>query len=73
MKWYEIQGAVSIDPEQQTVDYDNRCLHVDVKDICGSLVEIHDGITVDLVHLTARYYAQLAVMVCRETDNAEFL
>ena len=73
MKWYEIQGAVSIDLEQWTVDYDSRCLRIDAKDICGSLVEIHDGVTVDLVHLTAKQYAQLAVVVCRETDNVEFI
>jgi hypothetical protein len=56
LRWYEIQGGVSIDLSMQTVDFELRKLSVDSKALCGSLVEIHSDGEVDLVHLTARRY-----------------
>lgn len=53
LKWHEIQGAISIDSSDQSVDFENRQLRVDSKDLCGSLVEIHLDETIELVHLTA--------------------
>lgn len=53
VKWHEIQAAKSINVDTQSVDLERRFLD-DSKDICGSLVEIHDNGTVELVHTTAK-------------------
>ena len=54
MKWHEIQGAISINLQKKLVDFDARRLRVDARDLCGSLLEVHSGDRVDLVHRTAR-------------------
>ena len=64
LKWYEIQCAISIDVEEQTIDFDERKLRVDIRDLCGSLIHVQPGephaIGVDardrieLVHSTAK-------------------
>ena len=58
LKWHEIQGARSIeldpDSDEECVDFDERKLLIDSKELCGSLVEIRPGGTVELVHLTAK-------------------
>jgi hypothetical protein len=53
MKWYEMQGAISIDLERGMIDPDLR-LKEGPKELCGSLVEITSDGTVILVHPTAR-------------------
>ncbi|KAF5532222.1 C2H2 C2HC zinc finger [Fusarium mexicanum] len=53
----ELQGAISIDPQEQTVDSTLR-LSMDMRDICGSLIEIVPGGAVELVHATASTYIQ---------------
>jgi len=62
LKWQEIQGAVSIDLDTQTVDFDERRLSVDSKHLCGSLVEIRPGGVVDLVHLTAKLCVKYSLL-----------
>jgi hypothetical protein len=54
LRWYEIQGAISIDFESGDVCWERRRLLVDAKELCGSLVEIGPSQTVELVHQTAR-------------------
>jgi hypothetical protein len=54
LKWHEIQGATSIDVEQNLVNFEGRQLPDHVRDICGSLVEILPGDRVQLVHSIAR-------------------
>ena len=54
MKWYEIQGAVSVDLESKKYDFHERSFRVEAKDLCGSLVEVRSNDTVELVHITAR-------------------
>jgi hypothetical protein len=54
MKWYEIQGAVSVDFEHQKVDYESRMHRVHRKVLCASLVEIRSDESIELVHATAR-------------------
>jgi len=54
LKWHEIQGAISIDLEAQDVDFEERRLRVDSKDLCGSLVEKRTDGSIELVHLTAK-------------------
>jgi len=57
LKWTEIQGAISIDLDTKIVDFDGRCFRADSKDLCGSLVEVRPGGIVELVHMTAKQYA----------------
>jgi hypothetical protein len=54
MKWYEIQGAMSVDLEHQTMDYEGRMHRVHPKVLCASLVEIRSDESIELVHATAR-------------------
>ena len=63
LKWFEFQGAVAIDVELRSVDYDGRKFRVDAKDLCGSLVEVRESGNVELVHATARRYVTLLSMM----------
>lgn len=53
LTWKEIQVALSIDVDEQTIEYDDRRLRKHIHDICGSLVLLN-GDRVSLVHSTAR-------------------
>jgi hypothetical protein len=54
LKWYEIQGAVSVDLENHSVNFEERKYRENSKDICASLVEIRSDNSIELVHSTAR-------------------
>ncbi|RFU25373.1 hypothetical protein B7463_g10968, partial [Scytalidium lignicola] len=56
LKWREIQTAVSIDPYNQTIDFDSCSLRSSVEEYCGSLVQVLSGDRVELVHTTAKMY-----------------
>ncbi|KAF7504582.1 hypothetical protein GJ744_002077 [Endocarpon pusillum] len=56
LKWHEIQGAISIEPESQTVNFDDRRLRIHIRDICGSLVVLRPGDRIELVHSTAKFF-----------------
>lgn len=75
MKWHEIQGAISINLQKKLVDFDARRLRVDARDLCGSLLEVHSGDRVDLVHRTARGYLiqQEYVQISEEEENLALL
>jgi hypothetical protein len=53
LRWREIQGAISINMEQQHIDYDRKLLD-SPKDLFASLVELESDGTVQLIHVTAR-------------------
>ncbi|OAL02432.1 C2H2 domain-containing protein [Phaeosphaeriaceae sp. SRC1lsM3a] len=55
LTWKEMQIALSIDTEWQTIEYDDRHLRTHIHDICGSLVSM-SGDRVALVHSTAKTY-----------------
>ncbi|KAF2686439.1 ankyrin [Lentithecium fluviatile CBS 122367] len=55
LKWYEIQGAMCLDPETGLFDEDRRLVR-DIKHFCGSLVEIRNGSAICFVHLTAKFW-----------------
>lgn len=55
-KWHELQAAVSMDTQEQTLDFENRGLRTHVKDICGSLIDVIPGDRVQLVHGTAKSF-----------------
>ncbi|KAL9086589.1 MAG: hypothetical protein Q9165_007032 [Trypethelium subeluteriae] len=56
LKWHEIQGAISINPEEQTIFKSEDILRVDVSELCGSLVQLLPGDRIELVHSTARIH-----------------
>ncbi|RDL38798.1 uncharacterized protein BP5553_03138 [Venustampulla echinocandica] len=56
LTWPEIQGAISIDTEQQIVDFEQRSLVVDIGELCGSLVERLAGNRIELIHTTAKIF-----------------
>lgn len=51
-----MQVALSIDIENQAIEYDNKRLRKHIQEICGSLVSVH-GDRVSFVHSTAKTYA----------------
>jgi hypothetical protein len=54
LKWYEIQGAASIDLARKEVDFERLRVRVSIKDLCGSLVHVDSQDNIELVHSTAR-------------------
>jgi len=54
LKWREIQAAVSIDADEQTIDFDQGRVRGDAEDYCGSLIRVYPGDRVELVHTTAK-------------------
>jgi hypothetical protein len=55
LAWKEIQIALSIDVDNQTIEYDDRRFRKHIHEICGSLVSVN-GDRVSLVHSTAKSY-----------------
>jgi hypothetical protein len=53
LAWKEVQAALSIDTEHQTIDYMNHHMRNHIYDICGSLVLV-SGDRVSLFHSTAK-------------------
>lgn len=54
LKWCEVQGAVSIDLQNMSVDFQSRQWVLDSKDLCGSLIQLRSDGSLELVHATAR-------------------
>ena len=54
LKWYEIQGAASFDPDDHSFDFEDGKFRPQPKTLCGSLIEIGSGEEIRLVHLTAK-------------------
>jgi hypothetical protein len=53
LTWKEMQVALSIDIDEQTIEYDDRHLRTHIHEICGALVTM-SGDRVTLVHSTAK-------------------
>jgi hypothetical protein len=58
LTWKEMQVALSIDTNSQTIEYDDCHLRTHIQDICGSLV-LMLGDRVTLVHSTAKTYVSI--------------
>ncbi|KAF7947217.1 uncharacterized protein EAE97_004466 [Botrytis byssoidea] len=56
MRWHEMQAAVSINMDDEDVNFEDRQLRAHIQDLCGSLVEVLPGDRVQLVHSTAKSY-----------------
>ncbi|KAK0627896.1 hypothetical protein B0T14DRAFT_146178 [Immersiella caudata] len=60
LRWYEIQAAISIDLEKESVNDANRRLVDTSKYLCASFVEIYPDQTVVFVHGTVRDFLKSA-------------
>ena len=51
---HEIQGALSIRLDDKSIDLEHRKIRKHLKAICGSIVEVHEYDSVELIHHTAK-------------------
>jgi hypothetical protein len=72
LKWHEIQGYFSFDPddENEEVDHHNRRLRDDPKDLCWSLVERSPDDSLELVHPTAKECVRIRLLRRSVTDKS---
>jgi hypothetical protein len=63
LKWHEIQGAISTDLVAQTVDFENRKLRLDIRELCGSLIQVLPGHRLELVHSTAKLLVKHVLLI----------
>lgn len=54
LKWHEIQSLKSINLSEQYVDFARQKFAVSGKDLCGSLVELREDGTLELIHVSAK-------------------
>jgi hypothetical protein len=54
MRWHEIQAAASIDPGEESLQYDLRKFRDQAQELCGALILELPGQRLTLVHTTAR-------------------
>ncbi|KAF8417488.1 hypothetical protein EV426DRAFT_540278, partial [Tirmania nivea] len=67
LKRYEIQGYFSV-TEDGTVDHENFSFRDNIKDLCGSLVEICSRDIIDFVHGTVKIYLKQENLLDCVTD-----
>lgn len=72
LTWKEMQVALSVDIENQTIEYKNKSLRKHIHEICGSLVSVHDD-RVWLVHSTAKTYAMNTMPFAMRADDSRFI
>ncbi|TVY90811.1 Ankyrin [Lachnellula willkommii] len=53
---HEIQGALSIRVDSQTIDFNRRRSRISLGEICGPIVEVHSNGVIDMIHPTAKSY-----------------
>ena len=51
---HEIQGALSIRVDNQTIDFNRRRSVVPLEDVCGPIIEVHSNGVIDMIHPTAK-------------------
>lgn len=54
LKLYELQAIISMNPQQGTMEYEDRKLRAHITECCGALVQMVGSSRVELVHHTAR-------------------
>lgn len=72
LTWKEMQIALSIDVEGQSIDYKNKRFRRHIQEICGSLVSVH-GDRVFFVHSTAKTCATSSVLKLHSLTSARFI
>lgn len=70
LKWHEIQGAKSLDLENQKVDMKMKGFVCDAKEICGSLIEDHQDGSIKFIHITARWFVRPSIVCQVSNKNA---
>ncbi|KAJ3536177.1 hypothetical protein NM208_g5825 [Fusarium decemcellulare] len=70
LRWFEIQAAISIDLENESINEENRRLVDTSKDLCASFIEMHADQTVEPVHGTVRNF--LVTEGTIQTSEVEF-
>lgn len=55
LTWKEMQVALSIDVDNQMIEYENKRLRKHIHEICGSLILVYSD-QVSFVHSTAKTY-----------------
>ncbi|KAI1205006.1 putative zinc finger protein [Annulohypoxylon truncatum] len=56
LKWHEIQGMKSVNLDEQCVDYSRQSFVKSPKDLCASFLETRSDGTIELIHLTAKFF-----------------
>ncbi|KAF5254484.1 hypothetical protein FANTH_742 [Fusarium anthophilum] len=56
LKWHEIQSLKSVNLNRQLVDFARHKFSVSGKDLCGSLVELREDGTLELIHVSAKMF-----------------
>ena len=58
LKTYDIQGALSVNTSNRTLNYKARCLRPDaasvIRELCSVIVELRSDQSVEFIHTTAR-------------------
>ncbi|KAI0971965.1 hypothetical protein F4678DRAFT_430685 [Xylaria arbuscula] len=67
LKWTEVQGAVCVDMDNQTLNHDRK-LSDSPESLFESLISIREDTTVELVHETARHYLLNHLIDFREAN-----
>ncbi|KAA6406931.1 MAG: hypothetical protein FRX48_09229 [Lasallia pustulata] len=55
---HEIQGALSIRLDDKSIDLEHRKIRKHLKAICGSIVEVHEYDSAELIHHTAKTFLE---------------
>ena len=51
---HEMQGALSIRPEDESIDFENRRSLTPIDELLGPMVEIHPDSSINFIHPTAK-------------------
>jgi hypothetical protein len=51
---HEIQGALTINLDEQNVDFAGRHSKLPLDDICGSIIQVHSNGLVEMIHPRAK-------------------
>ncbi|KAF4946503.1 hypothetical protein FGADI_11141 [Fusarium gaditjirri] len=74
LKWHEIQCLKSINLGEQMVDFARQKFSVSGKDLCGSLVELREDGTLELIHVSVKRFlignARYIDIVAKELELA---
>ncbi|CAG8962046.1 hypothetical protein HYFRA_00005088 [Hymenoscyphus fraxineus] len=71
LRWREIQGAISIDTEQQKIDHDTK-LAESPTELFASLVELEPDGTVQLIHETAREFLSRTELLNIQPSDVDY-
>ena len=61
LTWKEMQVALSIDIDNQAIEYENKRLRKHIHEICGSLISVNND-QVSFIHSTAKTYVKLIAL-----------